>query len=134
MKTAARVIILNQGKVLLIHRLKYGKEYYVLPGGSIEKGETPQQAAIREIKEETNFDITLDKILWKMKEKVNREFKLGYYFVAKSFTGNLKLGWPERGRQSDTNIYLFEWVPVTKLKDYLLYPKGIKEKIRKEFS
>lgn len=134
MKTAARVIIFNQGKVLLIHHIKSDQEYYVLPGGSIEKGETSRQAAIREIKGETNLKIELDKPLWKIKEKVNGEVKLGYYFVAKSFTGNLKLGEPELHRQSNTNIYLFEWVPVTKLKTYLLYPKGLKERIMKEFS
>ena len=72
MKTASRVIILNQGKILLIHRLKSGQEYYVLPGGSIEKGETPQQAAIREIKEETNLDIYLERLVWKIKEKIGR--------------------------------------------------------------
>ena len=134
MNTAARVIILHQGRILLIHRIKFGQEYYVLPGGSIEKGETPSQAAIREIKEETNFDIKLDKLLWKIKEKVNGEVKLGHYFLAKSFNGNLKLGGPERGRQSNTNIYLFEWVLVTKLNDYLLYPKGLKEGIITKFS
>ena len=134
MKTASRVIILNQGKVLLIHRLKKGKEYYVLPGGSIEKGETPREAATREIKEETNFDIKLDKLLWKIKESVKGEVKLGYYFLAKSFTGDLRLGGPELHRQSDTNIYLFEWVSVKGLHKYLLYPEGLKERIIKEFS
>lgn len=134
MKTAARVIILNQGKILLIHRIKSDQEYYVLPGGSIEKGENHQQAAIREIKEETNFDITLDKLLWKIEEKVNGEVRVGYYFLAKEFTGNLRLGGPELQRQSNSNQYLLEWVPVTKLKAYLLYPKGLKERIIKEFS
>lgn len=131
MKTAARVIIFNQGKILLIHRIKSGQEYYVLPGGSIEKGETPRQTAIREIKEETNFEIELDTPLWKIKEKVDREIKLGYYFVAKKFTGNLRLGGPELQRQSNSNQYLLEWIPVTQLKAYLLYPQGLKEKIMK---
>lgn len=134
MKTAARVIILNQGKILLIHRIKSDQEYYVLPGGSIEKGENHQQAAIREIKEETNLDITLDKLLWKIEEKVNGEVRVGYYFLAKEFTGNLRLGGPELQRQSNSNQYLLEWVPVTNLHKYHFYPEGLKERIGKEFS
>ena len=134
MKTASRVIILNQGKILLIHRLKSGQEYYVLPGGSIEKGETPQQAAIREIKEETNLDIYLERLVWKIKEKVSAEVRLGYYFLAKSFTGNLRLGGPELQKQSKSNQYLLEWIPVKNLHKYLIYPEGLKEKIRTEFS
>ena len=40
-KTARGVIIKNN-KILLIHRLKKGEEYFVLPGGGIEDGETPE--------------------------------------------------------------------------------------------
>ena len=46
-----------RNEVLLIEKRKpawqYGK--YNLPGGKIEDGETPEQAAIRELQEETNL-------------------------------------------------------------------------------
>ena len=38
--------------ILTIYRYKNGQHYYVLPGGQIEKRESPIEAAIREIKEE----------------------------------------------------------------------------------
>jgi 8-oxo-dGTP diphosphatase len=48
------------GNIVLIKR-RYPpfKDYFALPGGAVEKGETPKQALIREIKEETNLDVKI---------------------------------------------------------------------------
>ena len=54
----------DEGNLVLIKR-KYPpyKGYFALPGGAVEKGETPKKALIREIKEETNLDIAIrDKV------------------------------------------------------------------------
>lgn len=48
-------IIIQDGKHLL-ERSK-GKKYFIEPGGSIEKEETPKQALVRELKEELNIDV-----------------------------------------------------------------------------
>lgn len=133
MKKASRVIIVDKGKILFIHRLKNRKEYYVLPGGSVEEGESPPAAAIREIKEETNLDLILDSLLWEIEEEVYGEKRKGYYFLAKEFKGKLKLGYPESQRQSKENIYRFKWIPLEKIQEYLIYPRSIQEKIRKKF-
>ena len=39
-------IIIKNNKVLLIHRIKDGGEYYVFPGGAIEEGESSKEAVI----------------------------------------------------------------------------------------
>lgn len=126
---SSRVIILKDKKILFIHRIKKGREYYVLPGGTIEENESPEETAIREVKEETNFDIKLGSLLWAFEEKVKGEIRKGYYFLAKEFKGELKLGSPEIDRQSEDNQYLFEWIPFEKLSSLLIYPEGLKEKI-----
>jgi bis(5'-nucleosidyl)-tetraphosphatase len=41
--------------------LHYGAGHWDFAKGKLEKGETPQQAAVREAKEETDLSITLDK-------------------------------------------------------------------------
>lgn len=55
----AGCIIRNEdGKILLLHRNKKGVEQWELPGGKLEKGETAQVAAVREIREELGVEIT----------------------------------------------------------------------------
>lgn len=134
MKEVSRIVILKDNKILFIHRIKNGIEYFVLPGGSIEREESPEEAAVREAKEETNFDIELDSLLWKIEERdIWGDLKLGYYFLVKSFKGELKLGGPEIERQSKSNVYLFEWLTEDKMKVCLIYPKSLKQRLVDRF-
>jgi 8-oxo-dGTP diphosphatase len=59
-------VILNdeENKIILVkRRFPPYQGHYALPGGFIQKGEHPENALKREIKEETNLDITIvDKI------------------------------------------------------------------------
>lgn len=50
--------ILIKDKKLLVEK-SFNKAFYIAPGGSIEPGETPEQALVRELKEE--FKISVDK-------------------------------------------------------------------------
>jgi ADP-ribose pyrophosphatase len=62
------LILTNQeGKILINkeYRMAMGQWIYNFPAGLIDPGETPQQAAKRELKEETGLDlITIDDILF----------------------------------------------------------------------
>jgi 8-oxo-dGTP diphosphatase len=52
MRTRAGIILIEDDKVALIERHRAGLEYYVLPGGGVDEDETPEQAAVREAREE----------------------------------------------------------------------------------
>jgi len=121
----AAVIIIKRDKILLMHRFKQGQEYWVIPGGTIEPGETPEQTAIREIKEETNLDIEIDEIFCTLHD----QFHCGVYYIGKNPDGMVKLGGPEAVRQSDENFYSPKWVVLKDVKELTLYPKEIKKKI-----
>lgn len=56
-RPAARAIIARGDKLLVMKRNKFGDVYYVLVGGGIDPGETPEQAVIREVKEEANLSV-----------------------------------------------------------------------------
>ena len=69
-KLIAHALVKLNERYLLIKRtkMKRGKEnslpeYWDIPGGMVEEGETPSAAAIRETKEEVNLDIVIGPIL-----------------------------------------------------------------------
>lgn len=52
------ILLTYQGKFLLLHRqIAPYRGSWALPGGSILKGETVEQAAIRKVKEEVGIDL-----------------------------------------------------------------------------
>ena len=50
---AAGAILVRDGQVALVHRPRYGD--WTLPKGKLEPGETDEDAAVREVAEETGF-------------------------------------------------------------------------------
>ena len=54
---AVRVFAFKDNKVACIKYKNINKDYFDIPGGKIEDGETEVQTCIREFKEETGMDI-----------------------------------------------------------------------------
>jgi ADP-ribose pyrophosphatase YjhB (NUDIX family) len=57
MREAARAIIIEGDRLLVMHRHKHGTSYYTLVGGAVQEGESREQALVREVKEETGLDV-----------------------------------------------------------------------------
>ena len=112
------MVIVAGGRVLLMHRRKRGEDYYMVPGGSIEPGETQEEAATREAKEETGLDVKLERKLGTSDD----DGRLGHYFLATEFAGEQRVGGPELDRMSPENRYDLEWVEVGRLREIDLRP------------
>lgn len=58
------VVLHGESEWLLLGKRKgeLGTGQYSLPGGKVDFGETPLQAAVREVKEETNLDLDMEKV------------------------------------------------------------------------
>jgi 8-oxo-dGTP diphosphatase len=52
----------EDGSILLV-RQDYGRQYWSLPGGVVEIGESIDRTAIREVKEETGLDVALKRVV-----------------------------------------------------------------------
>lgn len=60
---AYAVIVDDERRILLAHWNEHGHTGWTLPGGGLEEGEDPADAAVREVWEETGFDVELDGLL-----------------------------------------------------------------------
>ena len=112
------VIIIDDGKILLVRHEKYGGTYWVLPGGGVDFGESLADAAVREVKEETNLDIVVDKLVFVddiLPEDRHRHV-VDVYFTATPIGGELRRG-------ADSILREVKYFPVEDLGTLAFYPK-----------
>jgi len=63
-KVSAAVMALRDDKVLMVKRvMEPAQGSWCFPGGFMEMGETPQETAIRECKEESGFDVEITQLV-----------------------------------------------------------------------
>lgn len=87
------VILIEDEKILLVKHRKHQQSYWVLPGGTVEGGETLKETAKREMKEETNLEIALGELAF-INEAIPRDGHrhiIDLYFTAKISGGDLKV-------------------------------------------
>lgn len=119
-------IIIKDGKILLIHRKKNDSEYWVFPGGHIEKDEKPKDAAKREAKEETNLDVEVgvEVLGYHLQNELTN-----YAYVCEVLGGEVKLGGNEATQNSPEDWYNPEWIALKSTKKLTLYPEEVKKHI-----
>jgi 8-oxo-dGTP diphosphatase len=127
-ESRARAVIIENSNVLLMHRIKAGREYYSFPGGGIEPRETPERACIREVFEETGLESEI--ISFFAENDFNGQKEV--FYLVKKLSGEIRLGGPELDRQCDNNFYEPMWVPIDQLVDLPVMPKHVAEKIIKQ--
>lgn len=59
----ARAVIIDQGHILLCKTTDLQNNFYFLPGGHIEHGESAAKALVRELIEEAGFEVTIKRFL-----------------------------------------------------------------------
>jgi ADP-ribose pyrophosphatase YjhB (NUDIX family) len=63
-KVAAGVLVVEEGKVLLVRRIMEPKQgEWTLPAGFVDADEDPEEAAVREVYEETGLVVKIDGLL-----------------------------------------------------------------------
>jgi 8-oxo-dGTP pyrophosphatase MutT (NUDIX family) len=123
----ASAIIIEKKKVLLIHRKKEGREYWVFPGGIIEDNETPEQAIKREVFEETSLKVTGCNYSF---DYIDENKDANPVFICSVKTGKPKLGGPEAEKHSKEDWYHPEWIDLNDAINLNVYPEEGKRVIK----
>lgn len=78
MKRNRSMALVTRGdRILLVEHHYFDRSFYILPGGGIEAGETPEQAAIRELAEECNVK---GKIIRPITQTFKEDGRMEYIF------------------------------------------------------
>lgn len=116
LKKASSVAIFNpQKRILLVRRSKTAEWmplHYCLPGGHVEKGENPLDAAEREVFEETGIEL-IKSDMKLLETQINNEY-LNYLYLAEVDSSKIILN-----KEHDD----FVWCSFEDCKNYSLVPK-----------
>lgn len=118
-RQTSRGIVLHNGAVLLIERWRVDDSgnklhYFSIPGGKIERGETPEVAVVRELFEETSLLVRPGKLLAK------QSFKNGdsnMYFLCDYLSGTPALHASSTEKQLPTNRSKPCWKSLKEIED-----------------
>ncbi|NWG35733.1 MAG: NUDIX domain-containing protein [Chloroflexi bacterium] len=116
MRTRAGVVLIEDDKVALIERHRAGLDYYVFPGGGVDNGETPEQVAIREAREELGVEVAIKRKV----AVIHFDQSTQIYFLAERLCGEFGSGTGEEFTDADPNdpqegIYIPVWMPIEDL-------------------
>lgn len=126
---ANRAVLLSGERILLI-RMKDSRfgDFYVLPGGGQNGGETMHAGLVREVREELGIEIEVGRLLY-VREYIgrNHDFSPHHHhfhqvetvFLARIISAK-GLG---SGRERDRKQIGFEWVPLAELSERPFLPK-----------
>ena len=132
-RAVSRGIIFIDKKIVLLKRIrKDGNRYlhyFAIPGGGIEKDETKEEACLREVREEVNLDVTINKYLG------SEEYTGGicHYYLVNYLGGTPILGGEEKEHNNPDNYYEIKLIDINDLDNIYIYGLGL-EMIKKAYS
>lgn len=118
-RVSARAIIVQDGKLLAFKRKRFDVEeggfleYYSIPGGGVEVGESVEDACVRELKEEMGVEI---KLIKKVAVRYANRHE-NHMYIADIVAGepHFMTDSEEARVQNHFNQFEVRWVPVTEL-------------------
>jgi 8-oxo-dGTP pyrophosphatase MutT (NUDIX family) len=110
MRKRAGIILIENKKLALIERHRANLHYFTFPGGGLDEGETPYQAAIREADEELGIQVEIRQLT----AEVSFNGNIQYYFLAEKLSGQFGTGTGEEYREYNPiyGTYLPLWMPL----------------------
>ena len=110
---AAGAVVRRGDRIVVVRRNRYGPELS-LPKGKLNRGETFEQAAVREVQEETGCTIRLEDLIQAVDYRVRRGPKVVLFFEAELVN--------EGVFEPSEEVEAIEWLAVEDALAQLTYP------------
>ena len=105
-RAGSRAVVVRDGMILLSHETVSG--WWLVPGGGLEEGETPETCCIREVEEETGFIVKPLRQFLTLNEYYEEYRYVSYYFICEvTGTGEMRLTKAEKRRGLEP-----QWIPL----------------------
>lgn len=121
MKARAVAILIENGRVAMIERRRQGSLFYVFPGGHVERGELPTEAAVREAEEELGLRVS---VIRPIAESTYAD-RLHYYYLVACNGGEFGSGTGQelsRSPDSERGSVRPVWLPIAQFAKVVIYP------------
>lgn len=128
MRKASRAVVVKDNNLLVMHRNKFGHEYYALVGGGIDLGETPEQALHRELQEESGITVTNPQLA--IIEDAGDMYGIQYIYLCDYVSGEPALdsnSIEAKITEGGKNLYKPLWLPIKDLPATNLLPLELKD-------
>jgi 8-oxo-dGTP diphosphatase len=131
MKTAVRAIVIKDNQLLVMHRNKFGHQYYTLPGGGVRGGEEKGAALSRKLTEETSIQISGPRLVYT--EEPGAPYGVQYIYLCDYISGEPSLHHNSEEAKINAlgqNIYTPQWLPLSKLSEVPFLSVRLRDAIR----
>jgi len=137
-RVSTKAIIIENGKILLLKHEDQDGDWYCLPGGGQENGETLKEALIRECMEEIGATVEVKDVLF-IRDYIakNHEFKdeesLNTHQIELMFECSIDENYiPFTGMKPDSTQKEVLWIELKDLSKLRFYPKEMKSYLQKD--
>jgi 8-oxo-dGTP pyrophosphatase MutT (NUDIX family) len=107
----AGVIVVRDAQLAVIERIRGGRKYLVVPGGSIKPDETPAEAALREAQEELGVPIDLGPLRMRVDYREEDDsIQRHWYFEATVLSDEIRVVGPETAYPPELGTFRAIWL------------------------
>ena len=130
MRVRSAAILIQNNSLALMERRRDGRHYFSFPGGGVDAGETPEQAVVREAREELGIEVRVIRLAVEVWFRGNQQF----FFLVEQTGGTFGTGTGEEfASTADPARGTYDpiWMPLEQVTAQNVLPKQVAELVAK---